>query len=87
MPVFATLRGGVPTHAFEDIMSYPALYGITRISKVTFANFQVNCGGRDVALTLNPTAGDITHPVYLSGITKDNVDEASLLKYTIPGKK
>lgn len=78
--------GGMgPLKRWDAQKSYPAIYGFTKLVQVTFDSFRTACGGqRDTAIMTNPVIGDITHPMTMVGTTKSNMDEESLLFYTIP---
>ena len=85
MSDFMSGRGTGPKMRWDKQMSYPALYGITKLRNVTFDSFKVACGGKcDVAIMTNPVVGDITHPITLEEIKKYNMDEESTVFYTIP---
>ena len=88
MTCFMSSKAGGPKMRWDKQMSYPALYGITKLRNVTFDSFKVACGGkRDVAIMTNPVVGDIMHPITLEEIKKYNMDEESTVLYTIPGLK
>ena len=88
MTCFMSSKAGGPKMRWDKPMSYPALYGITKLRNVTFDSFKVACGGkRDVAIMTNPVVGDIMHPITLEGIKKYNMDEESTVLYTIPDLK
>jgi hypothetical protein len=75
-------------HPWSDADQYPAIYGQTEVSSVTFANFtmtQCAVAGdsqpkRDYAIaghSANSLAADTWHPVNVSNLQFLNVDEAS----------
>lgn len=85
MTGFISASAGGPKMRWDKPMSYPAIYGITKIRDVTFASFGEACDGhRDIAIMSNPVIGDIMHPITVQGITKFDVDEDSVLFYTVP---
>lgn len=84
MTGFMSSKAGGPTSRWDKPKSYPAIYGITKLMDVTFTRFGEACGARDVAIMSNPIIGDIMHPFRTKGIKKYNVDEESLLFYTVP---
>ena len=75
VPSFVSGRGHFPPAPWFSIISYPAINGITRISDVTFVNFQSRCGtngGRprnDTVIMTNPQSEDANHPVHFSSIS------------------
>ncbi len=84
MTAFMSGKAGGPKMRWDGPHSYPAIYGITKLIDVTFARFGEACGARDVVIMTNPIVGDIMHPITIEGVTKYDVDEASLLFYTVP---
>ena len=85
MSGFMSGSGAGPKKRWDKPLSYPALYGITKLRNVTFDSFKVACGGkRDVAIMTNPVVGDIMHPITLEEIKKYNMDEESTVFYTVP---
>ncbi len=84
MPGFMSLGGMGPIMRWDAQKSYPAIYGTTKLMNVTFDSFRMACTAqRDTAIMLNPVIGDITHPVTMEGIIRSNMDEESLVFYTI----
>ena len=72
VPSFVSGPGHFPPQPWFSIITYPAITGITRISDVTFANFQSrNCGRvqNDTVITTNPLSEDANHPVHFSAIS------------------
>lgn len=59
-----------PKHKFNELSSYPALYGTSYIQDVIFTNFasRDNCG-IDVALMTNQDNDDAIHPIFTNGLT------------------
>ncbi len=75
IPSFISGSGGFPSHAWFDILSYPAISGHTTITDVTFVNFNQRCDSRkDRALTTSTNSEDCYHPVFLQGITFTDSD-------------
>lgn len=60
-----------------DIISYPAINGLTTIRNVRFANFNDRCDTTDVVLVTNSNSEDANHPVYLHDIQLDSVSPSS----------
>ena len=88
MPGFMSIGGKGPLKRWDATKSYPAIYGETKIMNVTFDSFQTACNGqRDVIIMSNPGIGDIMHPITIEGVTKSNVDQESLVFYTVPTLK
>lgn len=72
VPSFVSGQGHFPPAPWFSIITYPAITGITRISDVTFANFQSRRCGRvqnDTVITTNPQSEDANHPVHFSTIS------------------
>lgn len=84
MTGFMSTKAGGPKMRWDSPMSYPAIYGITKLIDVTFASFGQACGARDIAILPNPIIGDIMHPFTVEGLKKFNVDQESLLFYIRP---
>jgi hypothetical protein len=84
MTGFMSGKAGGPKMRWDGPHNYPAIYGITKLMHVTFARFGEACGARDVVIMTNPVIGDIMHPITIEGVQKHNVDEESLLLYTVP---
>ena len=86
MTGFMSTGGAGPKMRWDFPMSYPAIYGITKLQNVTFDSFKEACGGkRDIAIMTNPTIGDIMHPMTVEEIKKFNMDEESTVFYSVPG--
>ena len=75
-------------HPWSDADQYPAIYGQTEVSSVTFANFTIPpCAvagdtqpKRDYAIAghaANSIAADTWHPINVSGLQLVSVDDAS----------
>ena len=72
VPSFVSGRGHFPPAPWFSIISYPAITGLTRISDVTFANFQSRlCGAvrNDTVIMTNPQSEDANHPVHFRSIS------------------
>ena len=72
VPSFVSGPGHFPPAPWFSIITYPAITGITRISDVTFANFQSRRCGRlrnDTVIITNPQSEDANHPVHLRSIS------------------
>ena len=72
VPSFVSGQGHFPPAPWFSIITYPAITGITRISDVTFANFQSRPCGRvqnDTVIITNPQSEDANHPVHFRSIS------------------
>ena len=75
VPSFVSGRGHFPPAPWFSIISYPAINGLTRITGVTFANFQSRTcreGRRqqsDTVIMTNPQSEDANHPVHFRSIS------------------
>ena len=88
MSMFSSKPSSAPMMPWDDPMSYPAIGGIVRFTRVTFANFRSACGGKETVIFLpNLGDGDIFHPTELSGIVLHNVTEANKMHHSRPSKK
>ena len=73
---FVSGNGHFPPAPWFSIISYPAITGLTSIEGVSFVDFIEHCDGmKDVALMANPQSEDANHPVHLSGISLQNIEE------------
>ena len=77
IPSFVSGRGHFPMSPWFDIISYPAINGLTTIRNVRFANFNDRCDTTDVVLVTNSNSEDANHPVYLHDIQLDSVSPSS----------
>ncbi len=88
MSCFSSAPSKGPLKPWDDPMSYPAIGGITRLKRTTFANFITACGGKKTVIFVpNYGAGDIIHPTEVEGIKLINVTESNKVHYLTPIKK
>ena len=88
MTSFQSSKAGGPKMRWDKPMSYPAIYGITKLINVTFSSFGTACGGkRDVTIMPNTVVGDLMHPMTVEDVKKFDVDEESVLFYLVPTKR
>ena len=66
---FVTGQGHFSLAPWFSVISYPAINGITRISNVTFVNFQKRCSRNDVVILVSPGSEDANHPVHFKSIS------------------
>eukprot|EP00794_Sanderia_malayensis_P006712 gene6712-7474_t len=78
MASFTSNPSAGPLKPWDNPMSYPAIGGIVRFKRTTFANFVTACGGKETTIFVpNAAYGDIMHPTELESISLINVTEAN----------
>lgn len=68
-----------PKHKFNEASSYPALYGASYITGITFANYDSRSCGRDQALLTNKDSDDGIHPIFVKDIIFLDTPQANYL--------
>ena len=69
-PSFFSTSGAFPMFSWPVVHGYPAIAGLTTVSRVSFTNFGLRCGNKkDVAVMTSKFTEDANHPVRLDRIT------------------
>ena len=77
---FVSGKGSYPKFPWPSNHNYPAIGGVTRLTKVAFVGFGNRCGNqKDSAIMTSPHSEDANHPTHLEMITFENCDNNSKL--------
>lgn len=76
------------THAHvHPVKGYPVIDGVLRLTNITFARFSAlsnPCPYGIYAITNNPLSPDAVHPIVMTGTSRLNCDENSLVHFHDP---
>ncbi len=88
MSTFSSFPSKGPFKPWDDPLDNPAIGGIVRFNRTTFANFITACNGKKTVIFMpNGASGDIMHPTEMQAIKYINVTEGNKVHYPKPTLK